>query len=333
MPSSAPRPAAGHRRRFTVLPLTLAATTAALALLAGCGSSSSAGASSDAANGATPGATSSYPTQDVVSAVAEDAALHAALLKADPSAANGLSLGTTYSPGVTGLPHVGENAQGQNIGADVDLRNAVAKVLGITWNVQNGTFDTIIPGVQNGKFDVGQDNFGVTAAREKIVDFATYLTDGQALLAPSDSSLNAVTDITQLCGLTVGTSPGSTFQTILTANAAKCAAQGKKPYTVDYFSDDAAIWLGLQNGRIDIYFGPTLSLKYDAAHVPNVKFLSQISSTAVGFVTVKGSPLAGLLEKAVNELISDGEYQKILAKWSIDGNGISQSQLNPSPNL
>ena len=332
MPSSAPRPAAAARRRFTVLPLTLAATAAALALVAGC-SSSGTGPSSDAANDPTPGATSSYPTQDVLSAVAEDPALHAALLKADPSAANGLSLGTTNQPGITGLPHVGENAQGQNIGADVDLRNAVAKLLGITWNVQNGTFATIIPGVQNGKFDVGQDNFGVTSAREKIVDFATYLTDGQALLAPSDSNLNSVTTITQLCGLTIGTSPGSTFQTILTSNAAKCAAQGKKPYTVDYFSDDAAIWLGLQNGRIDIYFGPTLSLKYDAAHVPNVKFLSQISSTAVGFVTAKGSPLSGLLEQAVNELISDGEYQKILEKWSIDGNGIPRSQVNPTPNL
>jgi ABC-type amino acid transport substrate-binding protein len=42
------------------------------------------------------------------------------------------------------------------------------------WNVQNGTFATIIPGVQNGKYDVGQDNFGVTAAPEKVVDFATY---------------------------------------------------------------------------------------------------------------------------------------------------------------
>jgi polar amino acid transport system substrate-binding protein len=329
---SAPRPA---RRRLAV-PLALAAALAA-GLLAGCGSTADTGSASDAANGSTPGSNASsgsgYPTQDVVSGVAEDQALHAALLKADPSAANGLSLGTTYQPGLTGLPHVGENAQGQSIGADVDLRNAVAKLLGITWNVQNGTFDTIIPGVQNGKFDVGQDNFGVTAAREKIVDFATYLTDGQALLAPSDSSLNTVTQVAQLCGLTVGTSPGSTFQTILTANAAKCAAQGKKPYTVDYFSDNAAIWLGLQNGRIDIYFGPTLSLKYDAAHVPNVKFLSQISSTPVGFVTAKGSPLAPLLSRAVNELISDGEYGRILAKWSIDGNGVTASRVNPAPSL
>jgi polar amino acid transport system substrate-binding protein len=324
------------RRRLAVPILALAVS--ASALLAGCSSSSNtganaAGATSGVGADANAGAASAYPTQDVVSSVAEDAKLHAALLAADPGAAGGLTLGTTYSPGLTSLPHVGQGSAGQNIGADVDLRNAVAKILGITWNVQNGTFDTIIPGVQNGRFAVGQDNFGVTAAREKIVDFATYLTDGQALLGPSDSTLSKVTDITQLCGLTVGTGAGTTFQTILTSNAAKCAAAGKKPYTVEYFSDNAAIWLGLANGKIDIYFGPTLALEYDAAHVPNVKFLGQVSSTAVGFVTVKGSPVSKLLSEALDELIANGTYQKILAKWSITGNGITTSAVNPKPDL
>jgi polar amino acid transport system substrate-binding protein len=306
------------------------AALAALALAAGCGSASTTSSSVDV--GATS-TSASYPTEDVVSGVAEDASLHAALLAADPSAAGGVDLGTTYQPGLTGLPHTGQNSAGQNVGADVDLRNAVAKVLGITWTVQNGTFATIIPGVQNGKFAVGQDNFGVTAAREKIVDFATYLTDGQALLARSDSALSKVTDITQLCGLTIGTGAGTTFQTILTKNAARCAAAGKKAYTVQYFSDNGAIWLGLANGRIDVFFGPTLGLQYDATHVANVKFLGQISSTPVGFVTAKGSPLAKILTEAVNELIANGTYAKILAKWSIAAYGVSTSQLNPPPSL
>lgn len=315
--------------RRSLLPAAALAVSVS-ALLAGCGSSANTGANALAGS---PSASAGYPTQDVVASVAVDAKLHRALLAADPGAANGLTLGTTYSPGLTGLPHVGQDSAGRNIGADVDLRDAVAKLLGITWNVQNGTFDTIIPGVQNGRFAVGEDNFGVTAAREKTVDFATYLTDGQALLAPSDSTLGKVTDITRLCGLTVGTSAGTTFQTILTDNAAKCAAAGKKPYTVDYFSDDAAIWLGLANGRIDVYFGPTLSLEYDAAHVANVKFLSQVSSTAVGFVTAKGSALAPLLAQAVNALIADGTYQRILRKWSITANGIAGSAVDPQPNL
>jgi polar amino acid transport system substrate-binding protein len=315
-----------------------AAAIASVALIAGCGSATGSTASS-AAGAASPSSTG-YPTADVVSGVAEDASLHAALVAADPGAASGLTLGTTYQPGLTGLPHVGQStasaksgADVDDIGVDIDLRNAVAKVLGTSWSVQNGTFATIIPGVQNGKFTVGQDNFGVTSAREKIVDFSTYITDGQALLAPSDSSLNSVTNITQLCGLTIGTGAGTTFQTILQSNASKCAAAGKKAYTVDYFSDNAAIWLGLANGRIDAYFGPTLSLKYDATHVANTKFLSQISSTPVGFVTAKGSPLAKILTEAVNELIGDGEYAKILAKWSISDYGVSSSQVNPPATL
>ena len=313
-------------RHVSRLTAPSATVFAGLVLLAGCGSttatSAAAGTSSSAA--ASPG----YPTQDVVSSITADPKLKAELPAAVQSSGS-LTLGTTISPGTSGLPHGGVAANGQNIGLDVDLRNAVAKLLGVTWNVQNGTFATVIPGVQNGRYDVGQDNFGVTKSREKVVDFASYLTDGQAFLAPSDSPLSSVTSITDLCGLTIATSPGSTFQQILTTNAAECAAAGKKPYTVQYFTDSAPIFLGLANGKVDIYFGPTLSLKYDATHVANVKFLSQFSSTTVGFVTAKGSPLAKPLSEAVNELISDGEYAKILTKWGVPSSGIPASAVNP----
>jgi hypothetical protein len=71
-------------------------------------------------------------------------------------------------------------------------RNAVAKVLGVSWKVRNGTFVTIIPGVQNGKYQVGQDNFGATRAREQVVDFATYLHDAQAF--PGASTVRHFSD-------------------------------------------------------------------------------------------------------------------------------------------
>lgn len=49
-------------------------------------------------------------------------------------------------------------------------------------------------------------------------------------------------------------------RTVLLRNGSKCAAAGKKPWTVQYFSDSAPMFLGLPNGGIDLYFGPTLSL-------------------------------------------------------------------------
>jgi polar amino acid transport system substrate-binding protein len=284
--------------------------------------------STGATDPAAPSGSVTYPTADVVSSIQVDAALRAEL----PRSTTALTLGTTLQPGTAGLPH-GGTVNGQNVGLDVDLRNAVGKILGITWTVQNGTFATIIPGVRNGKYDVGQDNFGVTAAREKVVDFATYLTDGQSFLGAADSDLTTVRNLTDLCGSTVATSPGSTFQQILTTGAEKCAAAGKKPYTVQLFADSAPIWLGLANGKVDVYFGPTLSLKYDATHVPNTKFLGQFSSTPVGFVTANGSPVAKALSDAVNKLIADGDYARILGKWGVTSSGIPRSAVNPTPTL
>lgn len=305
-----------------------AALLAASGLIAACGSPGSGTTSASGAAARASASSPGYPTEDVVSAIPVDPKL-AAELPASVRSSGTLSLGTRLQPGTSGLPHQGVAPNGQQIGVDVDLRNAVAKVLGIKWNVQYGTFDTIIPGVQNGRFAVGMANFGVTKAREKVVSFSTYLTDGQSFVAPSDSSLSNVTSITQLCGLTIATGAGTTFQQILTADAAKCAASGKKPYTVQYLNDTATIFLGLATGKIDVYFGPTLSLKYDVAHIPNVKFVGQYSSTPVGFVTAKGSPLTKLLTDAVNELIASGAYARILGKWGVTSSGITKSVINP----
>ena len=330
-----------HRlRRPRILATAAALAVAGAIVLAGCGSSggsasasspasSAAADPSSAAGGTSPAADSTaIPAQDVVSGIAEDTKLHAEL-PASVQSSGQLILGTTLQPGTSGLPHAGQ-VSGQNVGLDVDLRNAVAKVLGVTWDVQNGTFATIIPGVQNGKFQVGQDNFGATKAREQVVDFATYLNDGQAFLGASSVSASSISAITGACGYTIATAPGSTFQTLLTSSASKCAASGKKPWTVQYFSDSAPIFLGLANGKVDLYFGPTLSLKYDAAHITGTKFLGQISSTPVGFVTAKNSPIAKALSDAVNELIANGDYAKIFAKWGVGGDLIAKSVLNPA---
>jgi polar amino acid transport system substrate-binding protein len=319
-------------------PAAAASTTPPASAAAAPASSSAASASAPVISAAAsapaspaPSATG-FPSQDVVSSIAADPKLKAELPAAIQSKGS-IILGTTIAPGTSGLPHVGTAPDGSQVGVDVDLRNAIAKVLGVTWDVQNGTFATIIPGVQNGKYDVGQDNFGVTAAREKVVDFATYLTDGQSFLGGASSPISQVSTLTDICGLTVGTSPGSTFQQILTTSASKCSAAGKKPYSVQYFSDTGPIFLGLANGKLDVYFGPTLSVRYDAANISGTKFLGQVSVTKVGFVTAPKSPIAKALQDATNELIANGDYAKILGKWGVASSGITTSEINPAPAL
>lgn len=314
----------------------LAGAVAVLSLaLAACGEHSDTLSGEDKAVGApktsaAAASSTAVPTEDVVSGITTDPKLHAALPQAVQDTGK-LSLGTTEATGETFLPHGGSTADGTQIGLDIDLRNAVAKVLGVDWDVEFGSFETIVPGTQSGKYDVGQANFAVTSERLKVVDYATYLKDGQSFITTGDSDLSTVKSLTDICGHTVSTTPGSSFQQILEQGASACKDAGKQPYKVEYFKDQAAILLGLQNGKTDLFFGPTLSLKYIVAQQPNLKFLGEISSTDVGFVTAKGSPLAHVLVDAVNELIDNGDYAKIFAKWDVAGIGIEKSEFDPQP--
>ena len=305
---------------------------ALLALLAVAGLGLSACSSpSDGGGGTASSASSAVPSADVVAAVQTDSALHDRL-PASVRTAGTLTIGTTISPGTSQLPYAGQ-VNGTNVGLHIDLAKALGKVLGVKITLANGTFATIVPGVQNGKYDVGLDNFGVTAQRLKVVDYATYLTDGQSFLASKHVSIDKATSLTDLCGLTIATSPGSTFQQLLENGKDDCAKAGKKPYTVQYFSTSAPVLLGLANGKVDVEFGPTLSLKYDASHIAGTKFLGQISSTPVGLVTAKHSGLAQVLQAAINKLIATGAYGKITAKWNVTGSAISSSQFDPKPSF
>ncbi|UDY24325.1 transporter substrate-binding domain-containing protein [Nocardioides sp. Kera G14] len=310
-----------------LLGLALAATLA----LSGCGNSTDALSAADKeVGGTTTTKQDAIPTQDVVSSIQTDKALHDRL-PAEIKSSGTLSLGTTEATGTSFLPHGGTDDAGKQIGLDVDIRDAVAKLLGVKLDVQFGSFETIVPGTQNGKYNVGEGNFAVTSERLKVVDYATYLKDGQSFVAPASSDLTKVSDITDVCGKSIATSPGSSFQQILESNASTCAAAGKEPYKVSYYKDGATILLSLQNGKADLYFGPTLSLKYLVDHQSNLKYLGELSLTDVGFVVAKGSPLAPILVDAVNELIETGDYDKIFDKWSVGDIKLAKSEFNPKP--
>ena len=72
------------------------------------------------------------------------------------------------------------------IGMDADLAKAIAQLMGLTPNVQNVTFDSIIPGLAAGKYDLGMSSFTDTKEREKTVDFVTYLTAGTSFYVKAD---------------------------------------------------------------------------------------------------------------------------------------------------
>ncbi len=68
------------------------------------------------------------------------------------------------------------------VGMDPDLMNALAAVMGLKANVVNQTFDSIIPGLTAGKYDVGASSFTDTKDARRQVDFVDYFVAGESFL-------------------------------------------------------------------------------------------------------------------------------------------------------
>ncbi|MGW2489037.1 ABC transporter substrate-binding protein [Streptomyces sp. NPDC001606] len=269
------------------------------------------------------------PTDDPVAAVHTVDSV-AALLPASVRKAGTLRVGSAvgYPPGAY-YPNGPDKAPA---GQDIDLADAVAKVLGVRLLRQDASFETILPALGSGKYDVGTGNFGVTTARLKSVDFVTYINDGQGFAVKKGSTAlrKKVTDLTQLCGLTIGTGAGTTFEATLTAQKGVCAKAGKKPYDVKVYSENAATLTALQQGRIDVIMSTINGLRYQAAQpAAQTTFLGEYHRLDVGFAFRKGSPLTKAFQAAVNELIKDGTYARILAKWGTSASAIDTSRINP----
>ncbi|XHM96231.1 ABC transporter substrate-binding protein [Peterkaempfera sp. SMS 1(5)a] len=293
-----------------------------LLALTACGSG--AGTTSAAAPG---GSASPAPSGDVVAGLKKIDAL-AALLPEDIRTAGGVRVGSSVGAPPSG--YYPDNSR-TPVGLDIDVTDAAAKLLGLTVDREVASFETILPALGSGKYDLGTGNFGVTTERLKSIDFVTYIDDGQGFgVSRKNTGLNQVTDLTQLCGLTIGTGAGTTFESTLNANKDVCAKAGKKPYEVKVFAESAAILTSLQQGRIDVVMSTINGLRYQAAQpAAGVRFLGEFHRLDVGFAFKKGSKLTAAFQAAVNELIKDGTYARILAKWGTTGSAISESQISP----
>ncbi|MER6026647.1 ABC transporter substrate-binding protein [Streptomyces sp. NPDC001851] len=263
------------------------------------------------------------PATDVVSAEKKDEAAAKLLPAGTTRLTVAISVGGT-PPGTTYLSD-GKTLTGQ----DVDFTKAVAKVLGIRLKVEQASFEAILPALGSGKYDFGASNFGVTDERRRSIDFVTYVNDGQGFATRADSKLTKITDLRQLCGLNVATGAGTTFEATLQENRHVCADAGKKAYQVQTYSEQSAIWSSVQQGRSDIVMSTINGLRYAVAHQPGLKFLNEYHRLDVGFAFKKGTGLAPAFQAAVNRLLADGTYARILKKWGTTGSAIGKSRINP----
>jgi polar amino acid transport system substrate-binding protein len=287
-------------------PLAITALAGAIAI-AGCGSSG---------NGSSP--TSKTPT------VTKDATVAAEVPSAVKSKGT-LSVATdaTYPPNEFIKP-----GTKKIIGFDADLADALGKVMGLKLNLQNVTFDAIIPGMAAKKYDVGLSSFTDTREREKTVDFVTYFEAATSFFGKKGSAPK-ISGLADLCGHSVAAEKGTTQVDDSTAQGKKCKKAGKPGVKVLAFPDQNGANLAISSGRAEIGMADSPVASYQVLHTGQFELLGKdYGPFPYGIAIQKGTGLAKPLQDAMKALIKNGAYTAILKKWDIERGAITTPKIN-----
>ncbi|MEW2395156.1 ABC transporter substrate-binding protein [Streptomyces sp. NPDC046862] len=220
------------------------------------------------------------------------------------------------------------------IGVEPDLAYLVADVLGLKPHINTVSWENIFVGLDSAKYDVGFSNITVTEERKEKYDFASYREDNLGFEAKKGSGLK-VTGPKDVAGKTVAVGSGTNQEKLLVEWSKEDEKAGLKPVDIKYYQNDSDTYLALQSGRIDLYLGPNPTAAYHAATTGKTEVVGTYSgagSTLQGLIaatTKKDSGLAKPLAGALNHVIENGTYAKVLGRWGLSAEAVKKSEINP----
>jgi polar amino acid transport system substrate-binding protein len=215
------------------------------------------------------------------------------------------------------------------VGLDVDLANAIGKALGLGVHVQNVTFDNFIPGLAAERYDFSVSTMLDTKVREQQVNFADFLHDGSGFLVKDGSQLTDLT-LGKLCGLTVSAIQGSVEATDLASQSKKCQAEGKKPVTPLVFAQGNEAILAVSSGRAQAFDGDSdINAWIHTQPASAVEQSGPAYGMALdGMAIAKNNGLTTPIEKALQQLLDNGTYLKILKKYGVQNYALAKATVN-----
>lgn len=197
---------------------------------------------------------------------------------------------------------------GEIVGIDVEIAAAIAEKLGMTLEIEDIAFDSIIPEIQSGKADIGAAGMTVSKDRLKNVDFTdTYATSSQVIIVKNDSEIAGPDD---LAGKAIGVQLGTTGDIY-------ASDYEKEGSSIERYSKGFEAVQAMMQGKIDAVVIDQEPAKVFVAENEGIKILDEALTVEDYAIAVKKGNKE-LLEKvngALKELKDSGEIQKIIDKY------------------
>lgn len=246
-----------------------------------------------------------------------------ALLPTDISKRGTLVVGT--SPNYP--PNEYKDDAGKPIGWGIELTAAIAAKLGLKPDFSIAGFDSIIPGIVAGQIDVGESSFTDNLEREKQVDFVNYYTAGIQWASAKGKDV----DPDNACGLKVAVQ-ATTYQDTVEVPAKNdaCVAAGKAPIQrMPYKTQDSAA-TAVVLGQADAFSADSPVTLYAISRLKNKLQLAgeSFENSPYGLAVTKDSGMAKAVQAALQSMVDDGSYVKLLDKWGVGDGGLDKITIN-----
>jgi glutamine transport system substrate-binding protein len=195
------------------------------------------------------------------------------------------------------------------VGFDMDLIKAVGKQMGYEVKIQGMGFDGLIPALEAGQIDVAISGMTITDERKKKVNFSKpYYTSGLSIVVKQDNA--AIKEFNDLEGKRLAVQIGTTGAAF---------AKKVKDAKIREFNTAPEAFLELKAGGVDAVINDLPVNEYYIAKAgsKDAKIVGKpLNSEDYGIATAKkNTDLAQKIDKAVDELKQNGEYDKLYEKW------------------
>jgi polar amino acid transport system substrate-binding protein len=272
-----------------------------------------------------PGGSSSASATESSSTVEADPELVKALPPAIAEAGK-IVVGTdaTYAPNEF-LGDDGKTVQGM----DIDVFNAVAAQFGVEVEYQPAAFDSIILGVNSGKYNVGVSSFTINDERKQQVNMISYFSAGTQWVTAKGNPKKVDPD--NACGLNIAVQKGTVQVDDLDARNKACTDAGKPAINAIVEQDQSKVTADVVSGKADAMLADSPISLYAVKQTEGLEALGEIYDSApYGFVIPKDQTAFGeAMVTALKNAKEDGSYDKALSTWGNESGGISDFALNP----
>ena len=195
------------------------------------------------------------------------------------------------------------------VGYDVELGKLIAEQLGVTADFQETDWDSILAGVDSGRFDIACNGVGYTEERAEKYSFSTpYAYTTSVLVVREDN--NDIKELEDLKGRTTANSPSSTY-------AMMAEEQGA---TVTYVSTLNETITLLEQGRVDATINSQGSIQDYLNEHPDakVKIVKLLAGETVVIPVRKAEDtesLVAAINAALDTLRENGKLSELSVKY------------------